>query len=488
MKPSWLYSFFVYFYYFFNYNKIMKKLILMLFILFIFINFVFPNTASQYGINVHTANNKVLSKVKSAGIGWIRVDILWTDIERKKGVYDFSQIDRIVRYAKTHNLSILAIMGKTPDWANGGRSPAYPPKNINDWKKFVSKIVRRYSGTIKYWEIWNEPNLKDFFAFDKDIFVNKIFLPAAKTIKGINSKLFIVGPSLSNSTTQGNEWYFWMKYILTNCKNYIDIVSHHIYENRGVLYLYETLNKGEGLTPSVLEIVEECGFSNKPFWITETGWNTAYFSEDQQAEFYLDFLKKMRSQELPSKVFFYEIIDITGQNSLPWGILRTNRTEKPAYRVYRDFIAGKYPDEDDDDEINNEKCYAEKVTLNSTSIMRFERIRKMKKFRNNVLKYLNNKIINDYYKIENEIYKITIDDSRIYNKITNLIGMIDEYIDENGYLLKPFLDKKIKKNILDVISLFKQKDLSKKTDTYLIKLENIIKQTKNIREIINITK
>jgi len=468
----------------------MKKILFLILCLFIIKQIIISDTSSPYGINVHTANNNVLDMVKAAKIGWIRVDLAWNSIEIKKGSYDFSQIDRIVNYAKSNNLSILAIMGRTPSWANGGKDSSYPPNNIEDWTDFVVKVVRRYSGTIKYWEIWNEPNLKEFFAYDKDVFVNKIFLPAAKKIKNINSKLFIVGPTLSNSTAQGSEWYFWMKYILTNCKDYIDIVSHHIYENRGVLYIYEILEKGEGLIPSVLEIIEESGFSNKPFWITETGWNTAYYSEEKQAELYLDFLKKMKAKELPSKIFFYEIIDITGQNSLPWGILRYNLTKKPAYDVYKDFIAGKYPDDDEDDEINNEKCYAEKVTLNSTTNKRYKRIMKLRNFRDNMLHNFPNikPFIKKYYSVENELYKITINNSKIYSKLTKLIGKIDSYIDKNGNFIKPFFDKMTKKDILEIIKLYKNNELSKELKFLLDKIEEIIKSHKFIKEMIHIAK
>ena len=468
----------------------MKKILLLILCMFIIQQVMISNSSSPYGINVHTANNKVLYKVKAAKIGWIRVDIAWNAIEIKKGKYDFSQIDRIVKYAKSNDLSILAIIGGTPGWANGGKGFSYPPNNVNDWTNFVVKVVRRYSGTIKYWEIWNEPNLKEFFAYDKDVFVKKIFLPAAKKVKNINSKLFIVGPALSNSTTQGSEWYFWMKYILTNCKDYIDIVSHHIYDNRGVLYIYEILEKGEGLIPSVLEIIAESGFSNKPFWITETGWNTAYYTEEKQAELYLDFLKKMRAKELPAKVFFYEIIDIPGQNSLPWGILRYNLTKKPAYDVYKDFIAGKFPEDDEDDEINNEKCYAEKVTLNSTSNKRYKRIEKLRNLRDNILNNFPNikPLIKKYYSIEKELYNITMNNSIIYSKLTKLVSKIDSYIDTNGYFIKPFFDKITKKEILDIINLYKKHKLSKELKTLLDKTEEIINSYKYIKEMIHIIK
>jgi hypothetical protein len=35
---------------------------------------------------------------------------------------------------------------------------------MTDWTNFVSQVVQRSNGRIKYWEIWNEPDNSDFWS------------------------------------------------------------------------------------------------------------------------------------------------------------------------------------------------------------------------------------------------------------------------------------------------------------------------------------
>ncbi len=169
-----------------------------------------------YGINVHLAQNEALAKVKAAGIAWIRIDIDWSVIEASKGRFTFTEVDRVVNYATANGLSIYASIGNTPGWANNKKGRNFPANNIADWKSFVTRTIARYKNQIKYWGIWNEPNLNVFFAQGKDIFVQQILLPGAQAIRAADPAAFIVGPDLSHKTAPGSEWYFWMKYILDN--------------------------------------------------------------------------------------------------------------------------------------------------------------------------------------------------------------------------------------------------------------------------------
>lgn len=370
-----------------------------------------------YGINVHTAQNETLAKVKAAGIAWIRVDINWPLIESTKGQYNFGEVDRVADYAAANGLSIYATIAYTPAWANGNLGINYPAANINDWKGFVNLVINRYKSRIKYWGIWNEPNLKEFFAYGKDIFVQQILLPAAQTIRSADPAAFIVGPELSHKTEAGMEWYFWLKYILDNAGAYFDVISHHIYEDLGVYVTYELLENGDQLIPAVKQIIEESGQGGKPFWITETGWNTNKFSEPMQSLRYLDMLQTRARKDYPQKIFFYEIIDDPNSNNLPFGILRSSGDAKPAYNAYRDFIAGLYPDPGNPDDANiNKKCYAEQ-TMPATSAGTMRSLQDLRQARDYLRGYSASAqiTVNTYYALNQEFFKISLADSRIAN-------------------------------------------------------------------------
>jgi hypothetical protein len=371
-----------------------------------------------YGINVHLAQNEALAKVKAAGIAWIRIDINWSVIEASKGRFTFTEVDRVVNYASCIGLSIYASIAYTPAWANGKKGINFPAANVQDWKNFVARTIARYKNQVKYWGIWNEPNIKNFFALGKDIYVQQILLPAAQAIRGADPAAFIVGPELAHLTSAGSEWYFWMKYILDNAGNHFDIISHHLYEDLGVYFMYELLEQGDKFIPAVKTIIEESGQGGKPFWITETGWNTSHFSEPMQASRYLDMLHNRARRNYPEKVFFYEIIDDPRASTGPFGILRSNLSAKPAYDTYRDYIAGLLPDPGNPDEgKTNKKCYVEQTAGNGAPVEQNPSLQAMFRSRDYLRGYSDSAsgALDLYYQWNDEFQEIALADSRVFN-------------------------------------------------------------------------
>ena len=371
-----------------------------------------------YGINVHLVRNEVLAKVKAAGIAWIRIDIDWSVIEASKGRFSYGEVDRVVNYASSNGLSIYASIGNTPGWANGKKGKNYPAAHAADWKSFVNRTITRYKSKVKYWGIWNEPNLRYFFALGKDKYVQQVLLPAVQTIRSADPAAFIVGPELAHLTSPGTEWYFWMKYILDNAGGYFDIISHHLYEDLGIYYMYELLENGDKLIPAVKKIVEESGQGNKPFWITETGWNTSQYSEAMQANRYLDMLHTRARKNYPHKVFFYEISDDPRPSVLPWGILHSNLEAKPAYNTYKDYIAGLLPDPGNPDEDKvDKKCYAEQTAGNGAPAAVNPALQGLLRARDFLRGYSASaaRAVDIYYEWNGEFLEIALADSRVFN-------------------------------------------------------------------------
>ncbi|HSQ35993.1 MAG TPA: cellulase family glycosylhydrolase [Candidatus Binatia bacterium] len=373
---------------------------------------------APYGINVHLAGNDTLARVRAAGITWIRIDINWDRIEPSKGQFYFAEVDRVVGYAAANGLSVLASIAYTPAWANGEKEnwTAYPASDVNDWRDFVARVIGRYNHAVRYWSVWNEPNLRDFFAPGKDVFVQRVLLPAAQVIRSVDPAAFIVGPELSHKTETGMEWYFWLKYILDNAGPYFDVISHHLYEDLGVYYMYELLEKGDNLLPAVRQIIEEAGQGGKPFWITETGWNTSKFSEDMQSSRYLELLQSRSRKDYPQKIFFYEIIDDPDPGVSPWGIIRRDGEAKPAYHVYRDYITGLYPDPGEpENDISDKKCYAEQAVTIAPANGGAQALQTLRNLRDALVGHSAGarEKVRLYYEWNQAFFKIALADSRV---------------------------------------------------------------------------
>jgi polysaccharide biosynthesis protein PslG len=105
------------------------------------------------------------------GVKWARCQTGWARTEKKQGEYDFAWLDSVVD-------SLLKI-GIQP-WFNLGYGntlytpgPPHPsavgwaPMNSDAakaaWTRYVETIARRYAGGVQCWEIWNEPNIPNFW-------------------------------------------------------------------------------------------------------------------------------------------------------------------------------------------------------------------------------------------------------------------------------------------------------------------------------------
>jgi hypothetical protein len=123
----------------------------------------------EYGMNVFLWGNEKttdrdLKKMVDAGFGWQKTLFQWRYIEPKKGQFDWSEADRVVKASKAAGVKILARLDQQPDWARSTRVPNGPPDNYQDFADFVTAFVTRYSssssiGRVNAVQMWNEQNL-----------------------------------------------------------------------------------------------------------------------------------------------------------------------------------------------------------------------------------------------------------------------------------------------------------------------------------------
>ena len=104
-------------------------------------------------------------------------DVTWGYLEPQAGVWKFERLDRYVALAATKKVEILLTLGQTPRWASARpddespyENPGWPaePARLKDWRNYVRTVATRYQGKIHHYEIWNEPDLKQFYTGSVD--------------------------------------------------------------------------------------------------------------------------------------------------------------------------------------------------------------------------------------------------------------------------------------------------------------------------------
>lgn len=152
----------------------------------------------QLGVNVHQSTDVGMDVAKAASLSWVRIDFNWLDVETSKGVYDWSRMDAVVAAATARGLSVLAVIGYTPKWASTG--DARGDGSTNDvpspglYEAFVTAAVQRYKSKVTHWEIWNEPNLEQFFEGTPADYTSRILLPGAKAVHAACASCKVVAP------------------------------------------------------------------------------------------------------------------------------------------------------------------------------------------------------------------------------------------------------------------------------------------------------
>jgi hypothetical protein len=130
-----------------------------------------PQEDVQFGLHVPQIANGAVPTVSYGSIRLWDSGVAWGQVEQSKGKYWWVGMDKAVGAANAQGAQILYVLGSTPKWAASNvKQGTYPnkgaasnPKNIADWKNWVTAVVTRYGASIDSYQIWNEANLTTFW-------------------------------------------------------------------------------------------------------------------------------------------------------------------------------------------------------------------------------------------------------------------------------------------------------------------------------------
>ena len=150
---------------------------------------------------------KAYDRVAELGVKWVRLQSGWQKTERKKGVYDFAWLDKIVDNLISRGLRPWFCLCYGNDLYNEeakeifgavGCVPIHTEEQKTAWKNYVTALARHFRGRVGYYEVWNEPDCPNSWrsnpetgATDLGIFTKETGLavkaadPDAKVIGGV---------------------------------------------------------------------------------------------------------------------------------------------------------------------------------------------------------------------------------------------------------------------------------------------------------------
>jgi len=351
-----------------------------------------------YGVNAHQASDDALDMVAAAGIGWVRFDMNWFQFEPSDNGYDWSVADRFVDKCNALGIHVYMTVSYTPEWAVGAACNNAdanwenwclnaPPASTTYWTDFVTAVVQRYSGSVKHYGMWNEPNLGSFYRGTREQYTSDILIAGSNAVHAACPDCKVLGPDLAHlrsaewDSCEGtcvpwtcecwyNGWNYSLIEILADANPYIDIVTHHKYADPVDEWWGEALDgeflAGVQFINGIKEITDMYS-PGKEVWLTEFGWESEHlgdhtnaYAADQLEETYIGLSQVWTgsnpygsNQPWPelTKMFWYDLVN--DDNAMTYGLLDSSLNPKDPYNAYANVIQTlgdcEEPVGDDDD-------------------------------------------------------------------------------------------------------------------------------------------
>jgi Glycosyl hydrolase catalytic core len=291
-----------------------------------------------------------------SGAGSVRASFFWPlGQPTGSGTVDYTRYDAVVLAAARTGLGVMPVVQGTPGWAAAKPGdPASPPRKDADFGRFLKALVRRYgphgslwtdhpevsARPIRYWQIWNEPNIDRYWSrqpFAKS-FV-RLLRAARRALRAADPGARVVLPGLPNRS-----WAALRSIYGAGGRRAFDVVALHPYTGkpRNVVKLVRFSRR----------VMARYGDRRKPVWVTELSWpaakgktvTTGGFETDDKGQARrlrkgLLLLAAARRTLRIGRVYWYTWLSAEGGSSFGWSGLRRLRDGRivsaPALKAFR---------------------------------------------------------------------------------------------------------------------------------------------------------
>lgn len=311
-------------------------------------------TASSLSVGFETLDRHGFSPKKTypylakLGVKWARCQTGWGRCETKRGQYNFSWLDEAVDALLAigiqpwFNLGYgnrLYIPGATNEAAVGW-TPVFDEAAMLAWLRYTTALTQHFSGRVKHYEIWNEPNHPGFWRprIPKSSDYIKLVARTAPAIRTILPDAIIIG-----GVCAGLPLDFITHCFRDGLQEYIDVLSFHPYRERPekkysdeIARLHRLLAK-YNTTCALWQGENGCPSVGGPGNDSAGALSDIVWDETRQAKWLLRRVLTDLKHELAMTSYFHTVDLVGYRGSTNYkGLLRAkDYTPKPAYFAYQ---------------------------------------------------------------------------------------------------------------------------------------------------------
>lgn len=206
--------------------------------------------------------------LQSAGVQWARSELIWWGLcEQQVGVYNFNvgawNTDSWLSALETRGIEPYAILSYGND-LHGGTPDT--PAGRTAFANFATALATRYKNDVDVWEVWNEPNLAQFWGKAPNAtHYAQLVAATAPAVRAADPDCIVVG-----GVTSGIDRAFLTTCFQNGMLQHVDVVSVHPYR----------IDYPESINAEIASLRAEMdGYpngSNVRIWTGEWGYNAAW--------------------------------------------------------------------------------------------------------------------------------------------------------------------------------------------------------------------
>jgi hypothetical protein len=311
-------------------------------------------SGAEPGVVVPGPNALKVNEVKALGTHWVRMFLVWPDLEPGRGVWAQNWVgyyEQAFNSLPPGSKVLLDVVG-APSWETGSSNTHSPPAHAQDYAAFIGTLAQKWAGRVAAYEIWNEEDHSRWWAGGPDPTAYARLLKAAyPAVKAGDPSATVV---LGGMT--GNDYPFLEQVYQAGGKGSFDAVGVHTDTACNILspYLYLRGEDGRMVPDSFLAYREVratmlANGDDKPIWMTETSWRTTNatcpegawagkkaegVTEEQQATYLSQAYHCLAQDPYVQVALWFPLQD---EGGVVAGLMRSNGSHKPSFSAMRDY-------------------------------------------------------------------------------------------------------------------------------------------------------
>lgn len=289
---------------------------------------------SRLGVDIHfLKDDRALDLARDAGFSFVRMDLLWAKLE-KPGRYDFAPFDGLMRSLEARGMGVLWLLAYGhPE--HGGSSPQ-SQEDVAAYSRYAAAVVSHFRGHNARFEIWNEPNGKQFLP-------NPAIYPGLlrTALDAIRRQDPVA--AVSTGGTSGFDFPFLASMLESGSAQQASAIAVHPYRDSGPETLLDDLLL-------LRRLIQHTASPGTPVWETEWGYSSYGNSSKHLADGGHSDLARNRQAALVARecltvwvvgLPLAVLYDLRDDGSNPFnrehnfGLLNQDDSDKPAMKAVR---------------------------------------------------------------------------------------------------------------------------------------------------------